>query len=157
MNIFKYIKTITLTFLVAILLTTSNIYIDEVQAEPQPVQNNVVAEEINPITIINSPKTYINHTILINGKFDKFTTLGLDYKPAYKSSDEYISFLIKRNDTAYDIPLSEMKFFLKRDEAEKFIDLKANDEIKIRGIVFSDALGDVWIDVSKIEITKKAE
>ena len=92
----------------------------------------------------------------MNAKFDKFSTLGLDYKPAFKSSENYISFLIKREDTSFNIPLSEMKLFLKRDTAEKFIDLKTNDEIKIKGVVFSDALGDAWIDVKELTITKKA-
>ena len=49
-----------------------------------------------------------------------------------------------------------MKLFLKRELAEKFIDLKTNDEIMIVGTVFSDALGDAWIDVESITITKKA-
>ena len=92
----------------------------------------------------------------MNAKFDKFSTLGLDYKSAFKSSDDYISFLIKRDDTTYDVPLSEMKLFIKREEAEKFIDLKTDDEISITGKVFSDALGDAWIDVSKLVLVKKA-
>ena len=49
-----------------------------------------------------------------------------------------------------------MKLFLKRDVAEKFIDLKTNDEIQISGTVFSDALGDAWIDVNKLTLIKKA-
>ena len=49
-----------------------------------------------------------------------------------------------------------MKLFLKRDLAEKFIDLKTDDEIEIKGKVFSDALGDAWIDVSELKIIKKA-
>lgn len=88
----------------------------------------------------------------MKAKFDKFSTLGLDYKPALKSSDDYISFLIKRNDTQHSIPLSEMKLFLKRDVAEKFIDLKSDDMVYIEGTVFSDALGDAWVDVSKLEV-----
>lgn len=92
----------------------------------------------------------------MKAKFDKFSTLGLDYKPAFKSSDDYISFLIKRDDTTHNIPLSEMKLFLKRSEAEKFIDLKTDDEIEIKGTVFSDALGDAWVDVSELKVLKKA-
>ena len=92
----------------------------------------------------------------MKAKFDKFSTLGLDYKPAFRSSDDYISFLIKRDDTTHDIPLSEMKLFLTRTEAEKFIDLKTNDEVEIKGVVFSDALGDTWVDVKQLTITKKA-
>ena len=49
-----------------------------------------------------------------------------------------------------------MKLFLKKEEAEKHIDLKVNDEIQITGILFSDALGDAWIDVSNITLVKKA-
>jgi hypothetical protein len=64
--------------------------------------------------------------------------------------------LIKRDDTTFNIPLSEMKLFLKRETAEKFIDLKTNDLIRIKGTVFSDALGDAWIDVKEITVTQKA-
>lgn len=92
----------------------------------------------------------------MKAKFDKFSTLGLDYKPAFKSSEDYISFLIRRDDSNHDIPLSEMKLFLKRDVAEKFIDLKTDDEIEIKGKVFSSALGDAWVDVSELKIVKKA-
>ena len=49
-----------------------------------------------------------------------------------------------------------MKLFLKRDVAEKFIDLKTDDEIEIKGKVFSSALGDAWVDVSELKIVKKA-
>ena len=49
-----------------------------------------------------------------------------------------------------------MKLFLKRDVAEKFIDIKTNDEVEIKGVVFSDALGDAWVDVKELKITKKA-
>jgi lysyl-tRNA synthetase class II len=92
----------------------------------------------------------------MNATFDKFATLGLDYKSAMRSSEEYISFLILRDDTEHDIPLSEMKLFLKRELAEKHIDLKTNDKIQITGTVFSDALGDVWIDVNSLVLIKKA-
>ena len=50
-----------------------------------------------------------------------------------------------------------MKLFLKRDVAEKFIDLKSGDEVAITGTVFSKALGDAWIDVSNLTVLKKAD
>ena len=143
----------------AVALTTSGICTDKVTAQPSQVpvvHSTTQLQTITPLAIVASPKSYLNKTVTIDAKFDKFSTLGLDYKPAYKSSDDYISFLIKRDDTTFDIPLSEMKLFLKREEAEKFIDLKTDDEIQITGIVFSDALGDAWIDVSKIVVVKKA-
>ena len=122
----------------------------------QQVNANVGYLNVKPMQIVNYPKSFLNKKVLMTAKFDKFATLGLDYKPAFKSSEEYISFLIKRDDTLNDIPLSEMKLFLKRDVAEKFIDLKTNDEIEIKGVVFSDALGDAWVDVTQLNIIKKA-
>lgn len=158
MRSLKYIKTIFVLSFCVFTLTTSNICVEKVVAEPiAQVEKAAVAQEsTTPLAIVASPKNYLNKTVTINAKFDKFSTLGLDYKPAYKSSEEYISFLIKRDDTNFDIPLSELKLFLKRTEAEKFIDLKTNDEIQIVGTVFSDALGDAWIDVTKLVLTRKA-
>ena len=164
MKSFKYIKSTALVIFSACLFTTSTVCIENVMAETasavkktspavQQVQQELKAA---PLSIVASPKAYLNKNIVMNAKFDKFSTLGLDYKPAFKSSEEYISFLIKRDDTNFNIPLSEMKLFLKRSMAEKFIDLKTDDEIEIKGIVFSDALGDAWIDVKEIKVLKKA-
>ena len=49
-----------------------------------------------------------------------------------------------------------MKIFLKRDLAEKNIDLGSEDKIQITGKVFSTALGDPWIDISEITVIQKA-
>ena len=155
----QIIKYMAIFLFAAFALTTSNICTEQVVAEPVPVQSEVKETNSNttdPLDIVNSPKTFLNRDVIMHAQFDKFSTLGLDYKSAFKSSEEYISFLIKRPDTKYDIPLSEMKLFMKRQEAEKFIDLKTNDEIEINGNVFSDALGDAWIDVKSIKILKKA-
>lgn len=159
MRSLKYIKSAFIIAICAVVLTTSNICTDKVTAQPTTVQTAVAVKDVKTtpaLSIVNSPKAYLGQTVTIDAKFDKFSTLGLDYKPAFKSSEEYISFLIKRDDTTFDIPLAEMKLFLKREEAEKYIDLKTNDEIQIIGTVFSDALGDTWIDVSKLTLIKKA-
>ena len=159
MRSLKYIKSAFIIAICAVVLTTSNICTDIVTAQPTTVQTAVAVKDVKTtpaLSIVNSPKAYLGQTVTIDAKFDKFSTLGLDYKPAFKSSEEYISFLIKRDDTTFDIPLAEMKLFLKREEAEKYIDLKTNDEIQIIGTVFSDALGDTWIDVSKLTLIKKA-
>ena len=160
MKSFRYIKSTVLVILCAVALTTSNICVEKVTAQttaaPAVVQTNLPANTIQPLAIVTNPTKYLNKTVTMVARFDKFSTLGLDYKPAFKSSDDYISFLIKRDDTNYDIPQSEMKLFLKRDVAEKFIDLKSNDEISINGTVFSDALGDTWVDVKELKIIRKA-
>ena len=152
----KHIKSIVLFVGCSLIFTSGIQNINLVNAQPAvaPAINNTIQTEnlVNPLNIVNSPKFYLNKKVCLKAKFDKFSTLGLDYKPALKSSDDYISFLIKRNDTQHSIPLSEMKLFLKRDVAEKFIDLKSDDMVYIEGTVFSDALGDAWVDVSKLEV-----
>lgn len=168
MKYLKYIKSVMLVALSAGILTTSAVCMDKVSAQPittlpaknpKPVAVETTTSQVfqvAPQAVVNHPTSYLNKTVLMKAKFDKFSTLGLDYKPAFKSSDDYISFLIRRDDSSYDIPLSEMKLFLKRTEAEKFIDLKTDDEIEIKGVVFSDALGDAWVDVKQLTVTKKA-
>ena len=159
MRTLKYIKSVILVTICTIILTTSNVCSDKVTAQPVTTPTTTVvsqSQKVSALAIVSAPKNYLNKSVVINAQFDKFSTLGLDYKPAFKSSEEYISFLIKREDTTFDIPLSEMKLFLKREDAEKFIDLKTNDEIQIKGTVFSDALGDAWIDVTELSLIKKS-
>ena len=163
MKNFKYMRALSILFACVFMLTTSTVCINKATAQPElreaaqieqqtKTQNNLV----KPLDIVTNPKIFLGQTVFMQAKFDKFSTLGLDYKSAYKSSDEYISFLIKRDDTSYDIPLSEMKLFLKRDTAEKFIELKTDDLIEIEGLVFSDALGDPWIEVNNLTIIEKS-
>lgn len=162
MNSLKYIKTLLIISLTAGIITTStmhNVNAEQTSEALKSVSQTIQTSQgiyVKPLTVVNSPKTYLNKSIIMEAKFDKFSTLGLDYKAAMKSSKDYISFLIKRDDTSFNIPLSEMKLFLKRSTAEKFIDLKTDDEIQIKGIVFSDALDDAWIDVTELKVIKKA-
>ena len=108
---------------------------------------------VKPLDIVANPKAYLNKNIKMDATFDKFSTLGLDYQPAMRKSEDFISFLIRRDDvTDHVIPLSEMKLFLKRSVAEKYIDLESGDKINIEGKVFSTALNDPWIDVEKFTI-----
>lgn len=116
----------------------------------------VVYEPANSLSIVVNPTKYLNKHVKITAKFDKFSTLGLDYKPAFRSSEKYITFLIKRDDVInHTVPLSEMKNFLKKEIAEKYIDLNAGDIIEYKGTVFSDALGDAWIDVEDFKVLVK--
>ena len=110
-------------------------------------------QNVNPLDIVARPNFYLNKNVKIKAKFDKFSTLGLDYKPAMRSSQDYISFLIQRPDVVdHNIPLSELKIFLKRAEAEKYIELNSGDVVEFSGKVFSNALGDAWIDVDKFSV-----
>ena len=61
---------------------------------------------VNPVDMVNNPSFYLNKNVKIKAKFDKFSTLGLDYKPAMKSSEDYITFLIQRPDVIdHNVPL----------------------------------------------------
>jgi hypothetical protein len=116
-----------------------------------PIVNNAMS--VNPLQLVARPQVYLNKTVKITGKFDKFSTLGLDYPPAMRSSENYISFLIQRPDiTDHNIPLSELKIFLNRTEAEKYIDLNSGDIIEFSGKVFSTALGDPWMDAQSFKV-----
>ena len=113
---------------------------------------------VNPLEVVKSPDLYLNKAIKMNVVFDKFTTLGLDYDKTKHSGDDYIGFLIQRSDVPdHNVPLSEMKLFLKRDYAEKFAELDTGDKLEITGLVFSNALGDPWVDISSIVIKEKVK
>ena len=158
-----------LILLVLFLGLTGFSFADNAVLEPDvkahPVVSNVKADnfnyaayqQANPLDIVARPSFYLNKNVNITGKFDKFSTLGLDYEPAMRSSENYITFLIQRPDVKdHNIPLSEMKCFLSRDDAEKFIDLNSGDRVEFWGTVFSNALGDVWIDVKKFDSVDKS-
>ncbi len=132
------------------------------KAQTKAVQSNIPPSDANqyvcvkPLDVVANPDMYLNKKIKFRAAFDKFSTLGLDYKPALRDSQKYISFLIKRDDvTDHTIPLSEMKIFIKRTEAEKFIDLDSGDIIEVYGKVFSNALTDPWIDTDKLIVVEK--
>lgn len=123
------------------------------KAVTSPKAPEVYYEPVSSLAVAANPEKYLNKRIKIKAKFDKFSMLGLDYKPAYKSSEKYITFLIKRDDVKdHTVPLSEMKNFLPRDIAERYIDLKPGDEVEYSGTVFSAALGDTWINVEKFNV-----
>ncbi len=116
------------------------------------------ALNVAPIAVVDNPVKYLNKIITFDAEFVAFTSLGLDYKPAFREGTKYIGVLIKRDDVQnHVIPLSEMKIFMSREMAEKHLDLDAGDKIKITGKVFSDALGDPWVDITSLTVLTKKE
>ena len=110
-------------------------------------------QDVLPLSVVQNPQKYVGKNIRIKAIFDKFSVVGLDYKPAFRSSEDYILFLIRKTECkGHIIPLAEMKLFITRKKAEKFIDLESGDEIEFTGKVFSAALGDPWIDVDDLKI-----
>lgn len=111
---------------------------------------------VSPLELVSNPYKFSKRNIRFKAKFDKFSTLGLDYPAAMRSHEKYISILIQRPDiTNHNIPLSELKIILKKEMAEKHIDLDAGDEIELSGRIFSTALGDPWMDVDDLKIINK--
>jgi len=119
-------------------------------------QNGVI--KVKSLDVVANPQKYLNKTIKMEAKFDKFSTLGLDYSKAKRESTKYIGILIQRDDIVdHNIPLSEMKLFMKKEMAEKFIDLDTGDIIELTAKVFSAALGDPWLDIENLKIIKKVQ
>lgn len=111
---------------------------------------------VSPLDVVKCPSNYLNKNITFTAEFVAFTALGLDYKPAYRDASKYIGILIRKPDvTDHTIPYSEMKIFVTRETAEKNMDIEAGDKIKISGKVFSNALGDPWVDASSFTVLTK--
>ena len=69
--------------------------------------------DTNSLAIVENPTLFLNKNVSFQATFDKFATLGLDYTPAMRESQKYISFLIKRDDVKdHTIPLSFLKVVL---------------------------------------------
>ncbi len=150
MNKYKFMGFV----LVAFLMLSSNSFSYQVQAATQAPSKAVASAQmvVSPIDVVNCPEKYLNKNISFTANFVAFTSLGLDYKPAFRDGSKYMGMLIKRDDVKnYVVPLSEMKLFIKREEAEKFVDIEQGDKVKITGKVFSTALGDPWVDILTFE------
>lgn len=157
----RNIINLTLAIALTIGITINNV---NTNAAPVTVMTAPVQQQttqyttVNALDVVANPYRYLKKNIRIKAKFDKFSTLGLDYAPAMRSSEKYISFLIQRPDiTNHNIPLSELKIFLDKDVAENNIDLDAGDEVEFTGRVFSTALGDPWMDVDEFKVLTKKE
>ena len=122
--------------------------------------------DFQPILIgvlLENPQDYIDKKIKFRGKFSSFTTLALDYKPAMRSSKDYISICIFRTDSK--IPLSELKLAYPVKEAKEDLvirEMEEGDLLEIYGKVFSSALDEPWVDILQIKkiessSTKKIE
>ena len=128
-----------------------------------PVYQKITSTTTKPlavdlITLLKQPKLYLHKSIVFSGQFSSFSSLGLDYKPALRESKNNVALLFFRPDAlpTHKIPLAEMKLFIHRTESEKLPDLETNDLVTVEATPFSNALGDVWLDVNHLTITQKA-
>ena len=151
----KLYKSIGLT-IIALGVFAVNSYATNLSTEKKDVSINYI--KVSPISVVNNPVNYLNKNISFDAEFIGFSSLGLDYKPAYREPSKYISILVRRDDVkTHMVPLSEMKIFMPRALAEKHMDLEQGDKIKISGKVFSTALGDPWVDIDDIKVLTKKE
>lgn len=146
-------KSLIFGFAVLVALNTvvvSNLFAQTVKSSLDSIK------PVNVLDVVASPQAYMNSKVKVVAYFDRFSTLGLDYKPALRDSKNYISFLIRRPNVQNDhnIPLSELKLIISRDKAEKekLVDLQEGDQIEFTGQVFSTALNDPWMDVEDVKI-----
>jgi lysyl-tRNA synthetase class II len=111
---------------------------------------------VTPIALLKNPKSYLNKTVTFEGTFNSFSSLGLDYKKAFRDSKDYVSFLIKRPDVQEGmIPLSELKLIYPRKKSEDVLHLETGDRIQVKGQVFSTALNEPWLDVTEVKVIEK--
>jgi hypothetical protein len=104
--------------------------------------------------LVTKPQEYLNKDIKFTAKFACFNSLALDYKPAFRSSRNYLSFLVFKADTK--TPYSELKLAMpipkeKDPETHMLQTLKEGDLLEVYGKVFACPLDEPWLDVIKIK------
>ena len=105
--------------------------------------------------LVKDPERWLNQEICFTGKFSSFTNLALDYPKAMRSHNKYISLTLYRPST--EIPLGELKLAMDIETAQKhegILKIEKGDTVNIKGNVFGMALGEPWIDIIQIKITK---
>jgi hypothetical protein len=125
-----------------------------------PIENvtSVTADQL-----VDKPQDYLNKNVKFTAPFFAFSNLALDYKPAFRSSRTYLSFLLLRSNG--HTPFSEIKLAMlipkEKDPQTKLLGtLKEGDTVEITGHVFACSLDEPWLDVlrlKKIASAKKAE
>ena len=125
-------------------------------AKPEAAKPAANAVPVAPLDLVKEPAKYMDKDIAMEGTFNRFSDMALDYKKAFKDSREFVSFLILRPDVKkHSIPLSELKLFYPRKKSDEVVELESGDVISIKGHVFSTALNEPWVDVSELKIVKK--
>jgi len=124
---------------------------------PAPVATGPVQSVIST-DLLKDPGKFLNKRVSFDGTFNSFSSLGLDYKPAFRNAKDHVSFLVLRPDVMnYNIPMSELKLIVPRKKVESIIHLDQGDKVLVKGQVFSTALGEPWLDVSDVTILQKAK
>lgn len=167
------LSTVSLTTLLVLSLTTSIAWTATKPSHPAhkathkapvsslkvaPKAAETVTQTVQPIDLLKDPQLYLNKKVAFEGTFNSFSSVGLDYKKAMRSSKDFVSIIIRRPDvTDHTIPLAELKLIFPRKKSEDVMHLESGDKIKITGNVFSTALNEPWLDVSDIKVLHKVK
>jgi hypothetical protein len=122
------------------------------EAKPEPVIENV--QNVSTDQLVDKPHEYLNKNVKFDANFHAFSSIALDYKPAMRSSKNYLSFLVLRPNSK--IPFSELKLAMavpkeKDPDNTMLAGLKEGDELEITGHVFATALDEPWVDVLRVK------
>jgi hypothetical protein len=125
--------------------------------EPKIIKNIVQQcdKETPTSDIVAKPEAYVNKEVCFQGVFSSFSALALDYPQAMRERKKYISLTHFRPST--NIPLGELKLAMPIEAAQKHEALPKmaeGDSVKIKGKVFNASLGEPWVDVVQIQVTK---
>lgn len=129
----------------------------EVDAVVDESLTNRTFVNIKSLDLVKNPDQFMEKDVVFTGVFNRFSDIGLDYPKALRETKDYVAMLLLRPDVgARTIPMSELKLFFPRKKSDDVLELDTGDEVEIKGNVFSNALGDPWVDVLAIKIVSKA-
>jgi lysyl-tRNA synthetase class II len=122
------------------------------ESKPEPVIENV--QNVTSDQLVDKPHDYMNKNVKFDAYFHAFSSLALDYKPAMRSSKNYLSFLILRPNSK--VPYSELKLAMaipkeKDPDNTMLAALKEGDQVEVTGHVFATALDEPWVDVLRLK------
>ncbi len=114
---------------------------------------------ISSTQLVKEPATYLKKSVEFTGTLAGFSGLGLDYPAVKRDVKDYVTLLVYRADvpSAYEIPLSELKIFVNRKLLKDFKRIGQGDTVKVTGTVISTALGDAWLEASKISVLNSVQ
>jgi hypothetical protein len=114
---------------------------------------------ISSTQLIKEPAIYLKKSVEFTGTLAGFSALGLDYPAVKRDVKDYVTLLVYRADvpSAYEIPLSELKIFVNRKLLKDFKRIGQGDTVKVTGTVISTALGDAWLEASKISVLNSVQ
>ncbi len=150
-------KKVVLSLLLTVLTLLSSVLF---AGAVTPTNTSVVKPiAISSTQLVKEPATYLKKSVEFTGTLAGFSGLGLDYPAVKRDVKDYVTLLVYRADvpSSYEIPLSELKIFVNRKLLKDFKRIGQGDTVKVTGTVISTALGDAWLEASKISVLNSVQ